>query len=321
MLKALIPVSIAACLISGMALAKPVIYVAAGSANKILAIDPETNKVVQEIEGVENPHALVTTPDGEYVISGSLKEKKVGDKTESTIYIVHPVHGHVMSTLKAEGMIHHQTITPDGNQVISTHPTKGSISLANLETSEVKSLKTGPGPNYTIITKDGKTAYVSNTGNGTISEIDLAAWKVARVLKSGPGPEHLAISLDEKTLYAINARVGTVSTVSVKTGEVGKVFEIGKAAHGLDISEDGKQIFATSKKSDLLVATDLKTGGQRKLKLSPAPYHLEVIKGTGKIYVSSRKQPKIWMVDQQTLKLEGEIAIVGEGHQMALGEQ
>ncbi|MCW9033519.1 MAG: PQQ-binding-like beta-propeller repeat protein [Alphaproteobacteria bacterium] len=321
MRSALIPLAIAATLISGTAIAKPVIYVAAGSANKILAIDPETNKVIQEIDGVENPHALATTPDGEYVISGSLKEKMVEGRTESAIYVVHPVHGHVMSTIKVDGMIHHQTITPDGNQVISTHPTKGTISTANLDTGKVKTLKTGPGPNYTIISEDGQTAFVSNTGNGTISEIDLADWKVVRQIESGPGAEHLAISGDEKTLFAINARAGTISEISIDSGNVAKTYEVGKSAHGLDISEDGKQIFATSKKGDLLVATELATGKQRKLSLSPAPYHLEVIKGTGKIYISSRKRPKIWVVDQQTLKLENEISIVGEGHQMALGEQ
>ena len=317
----LIPLALTASLFSGAAFADPIIYVAAGSANKILAIDPATNKVVQEIDSVENPHALVVTPDGEYVISGSLKEKKNGDKTEATIYIVHPVHGHVMSTLTVEGMIHHQTITPDGKKVISTHPTKGGITSANLENGEIRTLKTGPGPNYTIITKGGEKAFVSNTGNGTISEIDLVSWKVVRELESGPGAEHLSISGDELTLYAVNARAGTISTISVATGKVGVIHPVGKGAHGLDLSEDGKQIFATSKKGDLLVAINLETGKRRELSLSPAPYHLEVIKGTGKIYVSSRKAPKIWVVDQQTLKLENEIAIVGEGHQMALGDR
>ena len=51
------------------ATAEPMIYVAAGSANKVLAIDPNTNTVIREFEGIENPHALTITPDGEYVIA------------------------------------------------------------------------------------------------------------------------------------------------------------------------------------------------------------------------------------------------------------
>jgi hypothetical protein len=40
------------------------------------------------------------------------------------------------------------------------------------------------------------------------------------------------------------------------------------------------------------------------------------ITGTGKLYVSSREQSKIWVVDQKSLKVTGEIALRGEGHQM-----
>jgi len=306
------------------AFADPVLYVAAGSANKVLAVDPVANKVIQQFDGIENPHALVTTSDGEYVIAGSLKEKR--DKTdakakpESTIYIVHPAHGHVMSTMPAVGMIHHQAITPNDRYVISTHPTQGAISYADLEgDGGVKMLKTGPSPNYTVITKDGKTAFVSNSGDGTVSEIDLTSWTVKRQIKVGGFPEHMALSKDEKTLFSINPRGGNVSVISIADGKVLKELDVGKGAHGLGLSEDGKTLFATSKKREVLVAFDLESGNVRELPLSPAPYHLEAVKGTGKVYVSSRKAPKIWVVDPQKMEVVGEIAISGEGHQMALG--
>jgi YVTN family beta-propeller protein len=52
--------------------------------------------------------------------------------------------------------------------------------------------------------------------------------------------------------------------------------------------------------------------------LSPGPYHLATIKGTGKIYVSSSDEPKVWVIDQANLHVIGEIAIGGKGHQMAI---
>ena len=175
--KSILALGLAVTALSAPAFAKPLVYVAAGSANQILVIDAETDKVVGNYDGIDNPHSIVSTPDGEYVLSGSLKEKKTpGDKNSpahSTIYLVHPEHGHVMLTIQAEGMIHHQTITPDGRYVLSTHPTRGNISLADLEKNQiVKTIATGPSPNYSVVTPDGKTAYVSNSGNGTVSEID-----------------------------------------------------------------------------------------------------------------------------------------------------
>lgn len=300
---------------------EPLVYVAAGSANQIIAIDAATDKIVGNYEGIDNPHSVVSTPDGEYIISGSLKEKKIskGDTVppHSTIYKVHPEHGHVMLTMTAEGMIHHQAITPDGRYVISTHPTRGNISLADLHQNKVvRTVSTGPSPNYSIVTPDGKTAYVSNSGNGSISEIDTSNWTVTRTLKAGPGPEHMVFSKDVKTIYVTNPAAGKVSVVDLATGEVARSFQLGKRLHGLDISEDGETLFVTSKTDERLIALDPKTDTRRYLALTPSPYHLGTIPGTGKVYVSSSNSPKIWIIDQESVQLLGEIEITGEGHQM-----
>ena len=319
--RTLIVTGLAVAMLSTAASAKPLVYVAAGSANQILVIDAATDTVVGKYDGIDNPHSIVSTPDGEYVLSGSLKEKKLSktDKgpAHSTIYLVHPEHGHVMLTMKAEGMIHHQTITPDGRYVLSTHPTRGNISLTDLQQNKVvKTIATGPSPNYTAVTPDGKTAYVSNSGNGTISEIDTASWTVRRNMEAGPGSEHIVLSKDGSTIYVINPAAGVVSSVDVAAGKVARTYQIGKRLHGLDISDDGSTLFITSKKDGNLIALDPATDTRRILPLSPSPYHLETIEGTGKVYVSSSNSPKIWVVDQKSAKLLGEIKITGEGHQM-----
>jgi len=312
---------IAVSVLTTVAEARPLVYVAAGSANQVIVIDAATDKVVGKYDDVANPHSIVSTPDGEYVIAGSLKEQKSsGDSKEaphSTIYLIHPEHGHVMLTMAAEGMIHHQTITPDGRYVISTHPTRGNISLADLQKNRVvKTVATGPAPNYTIVTPDGKKAYVSNSGNGTISEIETATWTITRTLAAGPGPEHMVQSKDGKTIYVINPGVGLVSAVDIASGATTKTFDLGKRLHGLDISDDGTTLFVTNKKDEKFFALDPSTGVRREVSLSPSPYHLETIAGTGKVYVSSSTSPKIWVIDQNSAKLTGEIAIAGEAHQM-----
>jgi len=305
--------------------ASPTVYIPLGSANQVIRVDAATDSITATYTGVDNPHGLVATPDGEYLIAGSLKETplKKGqskDTLNSKLFFIHPVHGHVMSTIPVSGWTHHQSITSDGKYVLSTHGMRGAISVVDLESNEViKTVQTGPVPNYTLITKDNKRAYVSNTGNNTISEVDLKSWKVKRTLKAGPAPEHMAFSKDEKTIFVTNPRAGKVSAVSVKSGKVTKTYKIGKAVHGLDIGDDGKTLFVSSKKENKLVAVDTVTGKKKELTLSPAPYHLNTIRNTGKVYVSSRKKPIIWVVDQKTLKLINTIKLpAGEAHQMAI---
>jgi len=307
--------------------ASPTVYIPLGSANQVIKVDAATDSITATYAGVENPHGLVVTPDGEYLIAGSLKETplekgQAKDTANSKLFLIHPVHGHVMSTIPVSGWSHHQSITSDGKYVLSTHGMRGEISVVDLESNKViKTVKTGPVPNYTLITKDNKRAFVSNTGNNTISEIDLKSWAVTRTLKSGAAPEHMVFSKDENTLFVTNPRAGQVSAVSVKSGEVINTYKIGKAVHGLDIGDDGKTLFISSTKENKLVSIDTVSGKKKELTLEPAPYHLNTIRNTGKVYVSSRNTPIIWVIDQKSLTVVNTIKLpAGEAHQMAIIE-
>ncbi len=305
--------------------AKPTVYIPLGSGNQVIEIDAATDKITKTFMDVENAHGLVATPDGEYLIAGSLKETPAkkgpeADINTSKLFVIHPVHGHVMSTIPVVGWTHHQAITPDGRYILSTHGTRGYITVADLQTNAVvKTINTGAVPNYTLITKDGKFAYVSNSGNNTISEINLKTWEVSRSLESGPSPEHMTFSSDESQIFVTNPRAGSVAVISRDNGKLLKSYEVGKSVHGLDIGDDGKTLFVSSKKDEKLVSIDTDSGDKRELALSPAPYHLNTIPGTGKVYVSSRSSPKIWVIDQNSLKITAEIKLpAGEGHQMAI---
>jgi YVTN family beta-propeller protein len=298
------------------------VYIALGSANEVIAVDPATSTITARYTGVDNPHGLTATPDGEYLIAGSLTEKPVGGSGDmsSQLFLIHPVHGHVMSTIPVIAWSHHEGITPDGRYVLSTHPTKGGISVTDLnEKRMIKVIESGAAPNYILISSDGRRAYVSNSGAGTISEIDTKRWSVIRQLKAGPGPEHMTFSANERSIFVANPGPGEVTEVSIEAGEVKRRFNIGQSVHAVALSDDGKVLFASDKKGDRLVAIDLANKQQRSLGLSPAPYHLTAIRGTGKLYVSSRSQPLIWVVDQDSLKLIDQIDLgAGEGHQTVI---
>lgn len=309
---------------AGLASATKTVYIALGSANQVIAVDSATGQITKAYTGVENPHGLVATPDGEYLIAGSLSEKSLpqgtpADRPNSRLYVIHPAHGHVMSTIPVAGSTHHQAITPDGRYVISTHLGRGYITVIDMTTEKViHTIKTGQTPNYTLVTRDGKSAFVSNTGDGTLTEIGIPQWKAIRRLDAGPTPEHMVFSSDQKRIFVASARAGKVSVVNVSTGKIEREFNAVQQAHGIDLGDDGKTLFVSDRAADKLVAVNTETGAIRTLALSPAPYHLGVIPGTGNVYVSSTAKPQIWVIDQKQLKVVSIITLpAGEGHQLA----
>ena len=135
--------------------AGPMVYIPLGTANKVIAVDAATDKITATYTDVINAHGLVATPDGEYLIAGSLAEDPIKkglpkDTANSKLYFIHPVHGHVMATIPVSGWSHHQAITPDGKYVLSTHGMRGNISVVDVEQNKViKTIETGKVPNYT----------------------------------------------------------------------------------------------------------------------------------------------------------------------------
>ncbi len=328
------------------------VYVPLGSADGILIIDGQEDKIIGRIDGVTNTHGLAATPGGEYLVAPSMLttaqgESAIPPRPDGMSKDEHRAHHdaavnknetgssyisvinidrfrdisekQIIHSIKTGGVSHHSAVTMDGQYAISTHPTLDTISVIDLIAGKlVRMVPTGPQPNYIAVTRDGRYIYVSNSGNNTISKIDTQQWIVSRNLTTGMSPEHLLLSPDERTLYVNNTGDGTVAAISLADGQTTRTFSVGEEPHGIDISDDGTTLFVSSMLENKLLAIDLLTGKIRNRTLGPMPYHVTTITGTGKLYVASRAEPRIWVLDQNTLELRGEIPIHGEGHQMVV---
>ena len=326
------------------------VYVPLGSANAVAVVDADSDRVIAEIPGINASHGLAVSWDGEFVIAGSLIEHQKGalppkpaemteeehashhgssdapvasksGKPQSTgmVYLIDAKKRQILKHIDVPGAVHHALITPDGHYAVVTHPGRSSISVVDLHDRKFfKELPTGLAPNYAVSKRDGTRIYVSNSGEGTVSEIGTASWSVIRNLPAGKMPEHIVLSPDERQLYAVNPAAGNVSRIDLVTGQITKTYPVGVDPHGVDLSDDGRLLYASSKVDNKLVAFNLASGEEQSVTLAPTPYHITTIRGSGKFYVSSRTSPKIWVLNQQTLAMLGEIPIRGEGHEMGV---
>lgn len=333
------------------ALAEPLVYVPLGGENRIVVVDAAKDEAVATIGGVTAVHGLAGTPDGQFLIAGSFEERAVGGEAVatpegisedehaahhgaapagsgqeadaavvSTVSVIRTADGSAVRRIDVSGVVHHVAVSPDGRLAVVTLPNEGVISAIDLESYQViATIATGPLPNYAAFAPAGDRVYVSNAGNDTVSEIDTARWIVRSNVVVGSSPEHVVLSHDGATLYVNNVADGTVSVLDTDDRMVVKTIPVGTTLHGIDLSDDGGTLFVAALGDDVVVALDLATGTELRASLAPAPYHLAVVRGTGKLYVSSADEPQIWAIDQQTLEVLGEILIGGKGHQMVQG--
>jgi len=128
----------------------------------------------------------------------------------------------------------------------------------------------------------------------------------------------MVFSSDEQSIYVVNVGDNTVATVSRADGKVTNTYPVGEGPHGIDLSDDSGTLFVSSKSGNQLSAINTATGETNSVALAPKPYHIASITGTGKLYVSSRAEPWIWVLDQESLGVLRKIPITGAGHQMVV---
>jgi DNA-binding beta-propeller fold protein YncE len=320
------------------------LYVPLGSANAALILDSANGQAIGTIRDLPAVHGLAVTPDGKRLLAGSLMTGEAGKLPEkpagmsedehashhggatkpaaeevSLLTLVNAADGAILRRIPVPGAVHHVAISPDGSLAAATHPGGGAISLVDLHKGvSTVSVPTGPQPNYVAWSPDGKRLYVSNSGDGTLSELTLGHDISARKLRTGGSPEHLVLSADGALLYVNDADGGNIVEVDTAAWKVSRTFEIGGVLHGIGLSGDGERLFVAARERNEIATVDLSTGGIQRTKLGPEPYHLTVAPRVGKIYVSSAADSKLWVLDEKTLTTVTEIAIKGEGHQMAV---
>lgn len=333
---------------TAIAAAQPIVFVPEGSADTVRMVDAATGETIKRITGLEAVHGLSGAPGVPYLVAGSYAEtdrtaiaeltqpegvsedehvahhakpadKPIGpaDAGTSILSILDAASGEILRRIEVPGAVHHTAVSPDGSFAVATHPSSDGISVIDLKSFKlVAFVPTGGMPNYAAFGSDPDVVYVSNAGNGTISEVDLARGIVRRNMVAGFGPEHMVVDADNGALYVADADAGDVVELALKDGSVTRSFTIGGELHGLAMSDDRATLFVAGRGEDKIASITLSTGDIAFASLSPEPYHLTNIPGTGTIYVSSRAEPKVWIVDEATLTVVDDFPIQGEGHQM-----
>ncbi len=184
---------------------------------------------VATIKATANDDTFITDPNTPLAITAAqlLSNDSADPKTVSVASISQPGRGSL--TDNGDGTYTYTpttgltgtdsftyTITDAGGH--TSTPATVTITVAVTTHAAVDSTVTvGGTPAGTALSPDGKTVYVTNQANNTVSAIDTATNKVTNTIAVGNRPFGVAISPDGRTLYVANSADNTVSVINTAT--------------------------------------------------------------------------------------------------------
>ena len=97
---------------------------------------------------------------------------------------------------------------------------------------------------------DGQNAYITNSGDNTVSVINLATNTVTATIPVGNNPFGVSVSPDGSKVYIVNSNnvphAGTVSVINTLTNIVIATIAVGGFPIGVAVSPDGTKVYVTN---------------------------------------------------------------------------
>src|SRR5689334_10505627 len=160
-----------------------VVMIVNRDSNEIAFMDIPTKKIVGKtfLGNNVNPHMVMMSPDGRYVVTGGQRSSKA--------YII---DAHTLRVVKviAVGLFpEHLSFSPDGRYYYQGNPEGDSISVIDMQSlSVIKTIEGLKEPLNITFTPDGTKAYVGNYGAHFVSVIDVTRHELAKKIQVAAPP-------------------------------------------------------------------------------------------------------------------------------------
>jgi len=255
------------------------IYVTNERSGDLSVIDSATHEVVATVPLGKRPRGIHASPDGKLIyvaLSGS------------------PIAG------------------PGVDESKLPPPDKSADGIGVYDIAQgklVKMLKAGSDPEEFDITRDGKYLYVSNEDVAGVSILDLSTEKIVATLKTGEEPEGVEMSPDGKLVYATSEDAGEIYKIDTATQKVVNKLKVGRRPRTIAWMPDGKHVWVNAENDGTVVYVDVeKNAVVETIPLGEAgvvkPMFVLLSKDASKLYVSTGRGKKVFILDAATRKVE-----------------
>jgi YVTN family beta-propeller protein len=310
------------------------IYITNSAGDSVHVIDPATNKVVQQIKGIEAAHGINFAPDGSRVY--------ISNEADSTLDVVDSKSTKIVKKVPLSGHPNNIAVTKDGSRVVvAIAEEPGALDF--IDTASLSRAKTVPvnGRQHNVyVTPDGKYSVSGSTRTGVISVVDIQSeqpsWEVK--LDKGIRPMTFETNADGSTRrvyvqlsdlngfsvvdFAARKEVERIKLPDDPTGYGVQENRLSSPSHGIGVAPDGKALWVTSLAANAVFVyslPDLKLQGhvalpELKLKgfnqpLGALPNWVTFTPDGKTIYVSNSGIRSVSAINTATMKVVANIPV------------
>src|SRR6187455_1069781 len=204
-----------------------VVMIVNRDSNEIGFMDVKTKQMVGKtfLGNNVNPHMVMMSPDGRYVVTGGTRANKA--------YIIDARTLELVKIIPVDIAPEHLSFSPDSRWYYQGNPDGDSISVIDMQS--LTKVKTIPGfaePLNVTFSTDGSKAYIGNYGAHWVGVVDakrhelLKKIQIAAPSRSGLDPERFlgeikginiaAPSVDGRYLYAADSDLAVVGVIDTR---------------------------------------------------------------------------------------------------------
>src|SRR5713101_6520344 len=162
---------------------RSVVMIVNRDSNEIAFMDIKSHKMIGTVflGNNVNPHMVMMSPDGRYVVTGGTRANKA--------YIVDTATLQLVKVIPVDFAPEHLAFSPDGRWYYQGNPQGDSISVIDMVS--LAKIKTIPGlvePLNTVFVPDGSKAYVGNYGAHWVGVIDVRRHELLKKIQIAEVP-------------------------------------------------------------------------------------------------------------------------------------
>ena len=297
-----------------------VVMIVNRDSNDIAFMDIKTHKMIGSVflGNNVNPHMVMMSPDGRYVVTGGTRANKAFIIDVPTLKLV--------KTISVDIAPEHLAFSPDSRWYYQGNPQGDSISVIDM--ASLTKIKTIPGfvePLNITFSSDGSKAYVGNYGAHWVGVVDVRRHELLKKIQIAPPPGvakldpdrylgeikgvNIAMpSPDGRYLYAADGDLGVVGVIDSREDKVVKVFRVGPNPWRVYMGHDGKYAITPNNGDETISIIDIREN-KVAATLEAGPDMTGVNFAGGKAFVISSTSGFVYVYNMQTLKPAGRIKI------------